>query len=107
MQITHRFISAKIEIFPVYEWSNNFRQRVDVFGRPRYCATLYPGIAFPLPSLSDEVIFQHREVHYERAALSIWAQTHIYPENLAVRSNLLKACDKPSPKTGKKILVAY
>ncbi len=89
VQFAHGTESAEIEVFPVYEGVDDFHQVFDAI--PRNRPGLDPGIALPLSSLRQEIIFQHGKARNQRATFSIRPETHVDPEHETVLGQLIQA----------------
>jgi hypothetical protein len=93
VQVAHRIDGAEVEVFAEDEGAAD---RLQIF--PALAGKwpgLDPGVAFPLASLGDEVVFQHVEGAGQRAGIAVGPQPHVDAEYLAVAGHFGDGVDEP------------
>jgi hypothetical protein len=90
VQLAHGTVGVVIQILAVDEGAHHVGEAGDIAGQ---CLGLDPGIAFPFAALGEQVVFQRRKAHHQRAGVAVRAQAHVDTEYLAIQRDVIDQAD--------------
>ncbi len=104
VEIAQRRNRVVIEVSAVDERAHQLHEFRFVVPGDR--ARLDPGVAFPFPSLGDEVVFQRVEADGERSAVPVRPQAHVNAEHVPVGGHFRERRNQLSAEPGEVLVIA-
>jgi len=111
VQVAHGVDGAEVQVLAEDEGAAGLAQHrapvVHVVGAGVHDPGLDPGVAFPLPALGDEIVFQGVQAAHQGAGIAVGAQAHVHAEDLAVGGEVSQGDDEALAQAVEEVVVVH